>query len=52
MPMRKEYYNYQWSERYAVKPLIAIRPLPSLKEFMVWHEFYDMMSKMRAEHSP
>ena len=33
MPMRKEYYNYQWNERYAIKPLINVRMAPSLKEF-------------------
>lgn len=46
MPMRKEYYNYQWVEQEAVKPLLAIRKPPSMKEYLIWKEYYDMITKM------
>lgn len=49
LPMKKEYYNYQWCEREAVKPLIVLRPMPSPKEFLVWREFYDLVTEMRGE---
>lgn len=31
MPMRKEYYNYQWVEKEAIKPLHKVRKPPSVK---------------------
>ena len=49
--MEKEFYNYQWCEREAVRPLMVLRTGPSVKEFQVWREFYDLVSQMRAEHA-
>jgi hypothetical protein len=31
MPMRKEYYNYQWVEKKAILPLNEVRRPPSIK---------------------
>lgn len=31
LPMMKQYYNYQWCEKQAVKPLIVMRGMPSVK---------------------
>ena len=51
MPMRKEFYNYQWVESDAIKPLIAIRKCPSIKEFLVWREYYDLLATMDCEYA-
>lgn len=31
LPMKKQFYNYQWEEKMAVKPLICMREMPSVK---------------------
>jgi hypothetical protein len=46
MPMRKEYYNYQWVEKEAVQSLTAIRKAPSVKEYIIWREYYDLITQM------
>jgi hypothetical protein len=47
--MRKEFYNYQWSEKKAIKPLNEIRRQPSIKEFIIWREYFDILVDMACE---
>lgn len=50
MPMRKEFYNYQWIEKKAVKPLNEVRKAPSIKEFIIWREYFDLLVEMACEY--
>lgn len=50
MPMRKEYYNYQWVEKKAIQPLNEVRRPPSIKEFIVWKEYFDLLVDMACEY--